>query len=224
MTVRAPTLADVLRKAVDSGAARLRVSLPGRILSFDAATQTARVQPLLKESYLDEAEERQVEGLPAIEDVPVQFMGGGDYVLTVPVVVGDPCWLVFSDRALDVWQSSGAEVDPVDERRHHLSDAVAILGVRSSAKAIASFDTSGVRMGRVGDVGVVARTGAVHLGVTENQFATEAGVLGTAMLSYLNTLYNFTVAVNTAVGTSTPVPTVPAAPTVSMLSTKVKIK
>lgn len=126
------TLVEVIRRALDLREADLHVSLPGRVERVDLARGLVDVKPLVHDS-------RQVDGVrvllpfPVITNVPVQFPGAGAFRITFPVGVGDACTLLFSDRSLDLWISKGGEVDPVDDRRHALSDAVALLGVRDAA-------------------------------------------------------------------------------------------
>lgn len=126
------TLADVVRRALEMHAADLHVSLPGEVVRVDLAKGLVDVKPLVQDS-------REIDGVrvllpfPVITNVPVQFPGAGAFRVTFPVAVGDACTLLFSDRSLDVWLAKGGEVDPIDDRRHALSDAVALLGVRDSA-------------------------------------------------------------------------------------------
>lgn len=184
------SLADVILAATQSAAAALRVSIPAKIVSFDSATQTATVQPLLKDVKEIDGE-RVTLDLPMVEDVPVQFPGAGGYVVTFPVNAGTPCWLVVSDRAVDNWHKAPSNpVDPGIARTHDLTDCCAILGVRSSSAALSEFEASGARFGKVGGPGISVRTGSVHLGVEENESATEAAVLGTALRAELQNLRN----------------------------------
>ena len=231
MTTRSMSMADVIRSAVDTGMARMRVSMPAEIVSFDPATQTARVKPLLKDSYLDEDDARQSIGLPHIDDVPVQFFGSGGFSITCPVSAGDSCMLVFSDRSLDAWMASGRESDPIDERIHHLGDAVAILGLRSNMDAIENFDTAGIRLGSNDGVGVLVENSTVNLGVEPGETASESGVLGDELATYLNTLKNALDAFSTGLNPGTLVgqsATLKAAlqllSTSSLLSSKVKLR
>lgn len=125
----AKSLPDVIRKALDVFAGDLHVGGPGRIETFDAATGLASVKPLVRDVGADGV----TRSVPVVCNVPVQFPGAGSFRVTFPVKPGDPCFLIFSDRSLDVWIAQGGEVDPVDPRRHALSDAVAILGVTDAA-------------------------------------------------------------------------------------------
>lgn len=202
-------LADVMLAAMQSASAALRVSVPAKIVSFDSATQTATVQPLLKDSREIDGE-RVTLDLPLVEDVPVQFPGAGGYVVTFPVNAGTPCWLVVSDRAIDNWHKAPSNpVDPGIERTHDLTDCCAILGVRSSSAALSEFEASGARFGKVGGPGISVRTGSVHLGVEENESATEAAVWGTTLRAELQSLrdaFNAHLHVSAAPGSLTGTP------------------
>lgn len=66
---------------------------------------------------------------PLLSDIPLVIMGGGNASLTFPIQQGDQCLLLFNDRDMDNW-FSGARTGPVNSNRlHHLSDAIAIVGL-----------------------------------------------------------------------------------------------
>ena len=144
MSERTPTLGEVLRRALDARDARLRVSLPGRIERYDATRRMADVKPLVMGSYVDAAGVRHAEPLPVLTNVPVLFPGGGGFFVTFPVAVGDVCELRFADASLDRWKAMGGEVDPVEDRPHDLSNAVALVGLESPAQATAAHATHAV--------------------------------------------------------------------------------
>lgn len=129
MPSESPTWPEVLGYAVDSRLASLFTAMPGRVDAFDPTTQRASVQPLVQRVYYDENDERQVERHQPIHDVPVMFPGAGAYRITFPVVKGDTVLLVFTSCSLDRWLGRGGEVDPQDDRRNTLSDAIAIPGL-----------------------------------------------------------------------------------------------
>jgi hypothetical protein len=106
--------------------------MPARVTSYDAAKRRVSVKPLIKESYVDGfTGERLTESVPVITDVPVAFPRGGSYRIEFPIAAGDTGWLWFADRSLDRWLASGGEVDPGDDRDHHLTDAVFYPGVQA---------------------------------------------------------------------------------------------
>lgn len=126
-----PTFAEVIRDALDARMSDVHVALPGRITSYDSTTQKASVKPLIKRGYMDEEGERAAESLPVVTDVPVMFPGAGSYRITFPISSGDTGLLVFCSASLDRWLVRGGEVDPEDDRRNTLSDAVFYPGLRS---------------------------------------------------------------------------------------------
>jgi hypothetical protein len=121
---------------------RLRVALPGVIVSFDAEAQTASVQPLIKQVMADGATQL----LPVLQDVPVSFPRGGGFVLTFPVSEGDECELTFHDRCIDGWWASGNPSEPLDYRIHDLSDATARVGIASQPHVVTAFDMGAVAL------------------------------------------------------------------------------
>lgn len=126
-----PTGPEVLAGAIGAQFANLRVARPATVLEYDASQQRAVVQPLVLDGGIDgETGARVTRRLPAIVDVPVVFPGSGDFSITWPVRKGDTVLLIFTDHSLDKWLHRGGEVDPLDDRRHDISDAIAIPGLR----------------------------------------------------------------------------------------------
>jgi protein gp138 len=120
----------------------IHTAIPGIIQSFDAGKQTATVKPAIKRIWVDNGPM----DLPDCVDCPVQFPRGGFGVLTFPVTAGDECLLVFSERAIDNWYSSGGAQEPSEYRLHDLSDGFAIVGVSSLGKVIKDFATDAVEI------------------------------------------------------------------------------
>jgi hypothetical protein len=213
------TLAELIRRAIEARLAEVRVAIPGTIQKFDAATQLAEVRPDLQELRFDESDAELSESLPVVSDVPVQFPGAGGFVITFPVQPGDPCLLVFSDRSLDKWIENGGEVDPVDLRRHHLSDAVALLGVRSKPQALSSFNADCLSLGKDGEAeDFVALAQKVH---------DEIDALRGKLADFWMHQHTGTVSGAVCTTTATTPPTIPAfppAPVGSVASATVKVK
>lgn len=142
-----PSLAAVIRRALDARLVDVHTAVPAEVLEYDAATQKVTAQPLLRRAYWDESGERIAEKLAPIPGVPVAFPGSGGFRVTFPVVVGDTVLLVFSEASLDKWLSHGGDVDPVDDARHELSDAIAIPGLRDFGHALGDAPTNRMSMG-----------------------------------------------------------------------------
>jgi hypothetical protein len=132
--------------------------------SYDSATQKISAQPLIKRGYTDETGERIAERLPIITGVPVVFPGGGGYRVTFPIAKGDTVLLIFSEASLDKWLAHGGDVDPNDDRRHTLSDAIAIPGLRDFAHALDSAPTDCATIGSDSGAVIEMRTADIRIG------------------------------------------------------------
>lgn len=117
-------LADLIYLGIDSRLVDTHTALPGKIVSYDRATQLAKVRPALKRKYKD----GEVVELPVINGVPVAFPSGGDAFIHFDLVEGDDVLLVICERSIDIWKQKGEVVSPNDPRRFNLSDAFAIPG------------------------------------------------------------------------------------------------
>lgn len=126
------TLAEILNLYKTQIFSDLRVALPARVESYDAATQTVDAKPLVRETYAGPDGARQSISLPVVPRVPVLFPSGGGHRLLFPLRKGDNVLLVFSDLPLDQWATYGDESTPDDGRRHHLTDAFAIPGAHAA--------------------------------------------------------------------------------------------
>jgi hypothetical protein len=120
-----PTDADEVVAYVEDALRRVNTALPGKIDSYDPSSGKASVQPLLREKYAD----GQVLDLPIIPNVPLVFPRTAAASITLPVARGDGVLLLFCQRSMDTWLSSGGIANPDDIRMHSLSDAIAIPGL-----------------------------------------------------------------------------------------------
>ena len=198
MSTANPTEHEVLLEAIRSQVARVHTSLPGVVVSYDEATQTASVRPAFKFAYKD-PNDGSVKRYtpPAIPNVPVAFPGAGDFSITWPLAAGDQVLLVFSERSLDEWRTvAGSGHEPGDLRRFDLSDAVAYPGLRSPAAPIPIDGyAAGVTVVRATEVrlGSSLATAKVMLVTFEADLLTWLAAL-LAMLSALATLNPVTIA------------------------------
>jgi hypothetical protein len=159
MSSATPDLFQVITEIVRWQLAELNTAIPARVLSYDPATQSADVQPLLKRRLKN----GQVLSRAAITGVPVVFPAAGGGIITFPIQAGDTVLLIFSQRSIDRWvQSDGGEVDPLDNRMHAISDAIAIPGLTSFPNAL-SGDTDRVIIKFQGAQIALARDGSVEI-------------------------------------------------------------
>jgi len=122
---KTPSLYEVISNIVESRLVELHTSMPAEVVSYDDSTGYVSVQPLIKKKYIDQ--ESLIE-LPVIPNVPVAFYRTKNAFISMPIAKGDVGHIQFSERSLDIWKNLGGSVDPMDTRKHHLTDAVFYLG------------------------------------------------------------------------------------------------
>src|SRR5690554_859012 len=121
------TLSKVLKAAIEQGLKDVYTSMPGVIVTVreDGKQQYLDVLPAL--NIVDE-NGRVIEHSTVL-NVPLQQFASMSGGVLVPVRVGDPCWLHFSMRGLDVWKrGNGRTSTPTDDRRFNLNDWYATVG------------------------------------------------------------------------------------------------
>lgn len=141
---KTPNLASILANLAKVAMSDVWVSMPARVDEYDGTTGTVTAQPLLKRRYRGEDGELQTESLPSVTHVPVVFFGGIAGRITNGVSTGDVGLLIFVSGSLDRWVARGGEVDPEDDRRNSLSDAVFLTGLTSPAGHTPAHETAGV--------------------------------------------------------------------------------
>ena len=101
-------------------------ALPGTVVSFDAESQTAVIQPAVSHVIPTVAEGSPSSvSLPLLRDVPV-FMP-----VSFEVNPGDACLVIFADCDIDAWFETGEAEVPASDRMHSLSDGFAFVGFRT---------------------------------------------------------------------------------------------
>ncbi len=208
-----PTEADLLLAAVRSQLARVHTSLPGVVVSYDEATQTATVRPSVRFKFKDADGVIQAYDPPAIANVPVAFPRSGAFSITWPIAAGDTVTLWFSERSLDEWKSvAGSTHEARDVRRFDLSDAVAYPGGYSPADALASSAYAAAAL--------VIKAAEIRLG---SSAATNYVALANLVLAELNALRTEIIAHTHATGVGPTGPAIGVGPaSSSVAATKVK--
>jgi hypothetical protein len=183
MTDAPHSLAEVLRRALDARLLDVHVSLPARVVSYSASSQTATVRPMIPRVLRDSVGERVVEGLPLIPNVPICFPRGGGFFCSFPLAVGDTVMLVFAERSLDRWRSTGEVVDPADTRTHSLAGAWAYPGGFPTGDELDDADASSMVIGKDGGPQVVVDGSYVHVGGdTSSQFVALANLVAAELV------------------------------------------
>ncbi len=188
--------------------------------SYDAATQTAQIAPLVKHVTRDNFEEaREVNDLPPLPGVPVCWPQGGGYFMTFPLAVGDTGLLVFCDSDIGPWRESAGVADPGDEGTHGLTGAVFIPGVNAKAGALSDASASALVLGKTGSTQIHIDASGVRIGAVT---AAHPLVLGDTLLTWLSSHTHAVATTGTAAAqTGTAAPS--ALATTGITSTKHKV-
>jgi len=118
-------LSDSIQQMIEKSIGDMHTSIPGKVISYNAATNRAVVKPdLPKMIPTNEPLES-----PQIVEVPVVWpaSGGGKASFTMPLQPGDGMLLNFSQRSMENWLDGKTDIVD-DPRQHDLSDCVAIPG------------------------------------------------------------------------------------------------
>jgi hypothetical protein len=134
-------LPEAVAQAAQAESQSVYTSLPGRIVSFDPATQTATVKPLYKAKFNGVATE-----MPELLDVPVMMPRGGGFAFTFPIKPGDGVQLQFQSRNADLWFNDGGEQEAFSARTNDLSDAVAIPGLEPGPRVISDYNADSLEI------------------------------------------------------------------------------
>lgn len=115
--------------------------MPGRVVSFNAETQTATIQPAYRKRLNGVPTD-----LPELLEVPVRFPRAGGFVITAPVKAGDMVSLRPQMRNTAAFHS-GDDFTADDTRSFSLSDMEAFLdGGEPLSSPIPNFNASNMEM------------------------------------------------------------------------------
>lgn len=163
-----PTTRDVADAREEQLLLSLDGPMPGRVQSYDPATQTADIVPLVRKQVVQPDGEYTMEALPVLPSVPVCHWRAGGAMLSLPIEEGTYGLVIVCAPAIGHWRVGDGDVtDPGDLRRHHMAHAVFLpcgLVPRSEAlerTGAAGADGSGKPTGIV--LGFDAENGARHL-------------------------------------------------------------
>ena len=79
---------------------------------------------------------------PVLIQCPVFILQGGGAYLTMPISAGDTGLVLFNDREITTWLTTGQVVPPQNQRTHDLSDGIYFGGIRNLLNVIANYNTS----------------------------------------------------------------------------------
>lgn len=121
---------QAIKDIVRSELGDVHTAVPGKILSFDAATGLATVLPIMK---FKKPNGTSID-YPQITGVPVLFPQGYGQAATIafPVKAGDGCLIIIAENAIDYWLY-GQETDT--DLSFDMTNAICIPGLFTMANA-----------------------------------------------------------------------------------------
>jgi hypothetical protein len=140
-TLMTPELPDLMRALRNEIFANLNCVRPGEIQSFDATKKTAEIKMLFKRVIKD-----RVLSYPVLVDCPIFTLQGGGGAVYMPIAKGDQCLVLFADRNIDAWYSTGSEAAPNNSRCHDLSDGIAFVGINSLTSSLEAYPSNETRI------------------------------------------------------------------------------
>jgi hypothetical protein len=120
---------DVLDRTKDEVFYNMNCVQVGRIISYDPTKNTASIQIGMKRQLPN----NEVVTYPPLQDCPVFFLTGGTSSISMPILPGDTCLILFNDRDIDTWWATGENNVPPTPRAHSLSDGICLVGIRNQS-------------------------------------------------------------------------------------------
>ena len=119
---------------------------------------------------------------PQLVKCPLLVNRGGNGLITFPVMPGDNCVLLFNDRDIDTWWTTGSPNSaPNSYRIHDLNDALVFVGVGTQNNPILDYNMNGPEI----------RNLLAKLSVEDRIKISVAGItLGNTLYSIMTTLIN----------------------------------
>ena len=128
------------KSLVNEAMFRTRCAIPGIVQSYNLSTNTAEIQPAIRERVVREDGTIEYVNLPLLINVPVVFPQARGVGITFPIKKNDEVLVIFSDLSIDNFWEKGSVQNPVEVRRHDLSDGIAIPCLLSQVNKNTSSD------------------------------------------------------------------------------------
>lgn len=134
----ADTLTGLFKLAFTKWLQKTDDMLPAKVVSYDAATNVAKVQPQIE---VVSTGAQQI-ARPAVASVPVYQASGGGFILRFPIANGDLGWIKANDRDISIFKQTNSSSAPNTQRKHSFEDAIFIPQCAFSAVSIADEDVN----------------------------------------------------------------------------------
>lgn len=154
---------------------RLNTSIPAIVDDFDTATQRVSATPAIQARYVTPEMEVKYINYPKITNIPLSIIKCPGLKITCPVIKGQNCTLIFSQRSIDNFLIDGKIHPPFEGdfpeisalRCMDLTDAMCFPGIITNDEAISNYNNSAIEI-RNAD-------GTVKVSVAENGLTLAQG-------------------------------------------------
>lgn len=169
------TLSELIQRTVRKAMDETRVSMPAKVVSYDAGRRIASVQ-ILQPEYTTDGKEI---GQPVIAEVPVFMPIGGGSAITHPVRPGDTGIVLFADQDIGGWVHDGDTSKSESKRRHSLTDGMFIAadgrGAAHSDNLVISYGGATISIHPSGDIDIDS-PGEINIKASGDVAITSAGL------------------------------------------------
>ena len=155
----------LIRRVVKAMFADIHTHMPARIVSYNAETNTATIQPCINRFRTEDANNPGTVTLPEIEDVPVKQFGSGKLVCFVAPQEGSYGIFHIAEREIETWLTKGGVVDPQSSRKFDISDGWFDPG---AYPLITDGDNGSLGSMPTDRIGFFMRDGATQISVIDN--------------------------------------------------------
>lgn len=165
------TEGEALQRVIESMLLDVHTALPCRVEAYDPETQSADLQPMLKNVLKDPDGTELEESYPVLPGVPVVFPRAGGFFVSMPLEEGDFVLAIFSEWSVDTFLEKGRETHPTSLSRHTLNGAVCVPGLFPRPEALSEDISADLLVGY--DGGTLLRIksdGTLEMGATGGTF------------------------------------------------------
>jgi hypothetical protein len=117
------SLKSAINNLAQSAVDDIRISIPGKIVSYDSSKNTASVKFCVGRKMIG----GQTVPLPTIENVPILFTGNDQVEIIFKPEAGDEVLIYFSDVDVSGWVYREREGDPESIRKFNINDCFAVV-------------------------------------------------------------------------------------------------
>ncbi len=154
-----PELPEILEASNRTLMARIHTSIPAEVVAYDPATNTIDAKIAVKDFVFDGDGERKYDDAIVFPSVLVMWPRAGGMVVRLPLVPGDTVNLLFAERSLAEWRTTGQTSEPLDSARLSNGYPVAMPGLSPDVSPLSPLDIVEVEAGAmiVGEDGGAAQ-------------------------------------------------------------------